>query len=107
MRHVGCTANTTEEYIMSSSGMTVREVALQMPEATRVFEKLKIDYCCGGNRALGDACASAGVATDDVLRLLDEAAQPTTGALRDFQQLPLPELITHIVDTHHVFTKEE
>ena len=107
MRHVGCTVNTTEEYIMISSGMTVREVALQMPEATRVFEKLKIDYCCGGSRALGDACASAGVATDDVLRMLDEAAQPTTGASQDFQQLPLPELITHILDTHHVFTKEE
>jgi regulator of cell morphogenesis and NO signaling len=92
---------------MISSGMTVREVALQVPEATRLFEKLKIDYCCGGNRALGDACASAGVETADVLRMLDEVAQPTTGGTLNFQQLPLPELISHILDTHHVYTKEE
>jgi regulator of cell morphogenesis and NO signaling len=94
---------------MISSGMKVREVALQVPEATRLFEKLKIDYCCGGNRALDDACASAGVETAEVLRMLDEAAQPTadkTPAL-NFQQFTLPDLITHILDKHHVYTKEE
>jgi len=93
---------------MISSGTTVREVALQVPEATRLFEKLKIDYCCGGNRKLGDACASAGVETAEVLRMLDDVAQPDNGKqAANFQQLPLPELITHIVDKHHVFTKEE
>ncbi|HEX6045333.1 MAG TPA: iron-sulfur cluster repair di-iron protein [Pyrinomonadaceae bacterium] len=94
---------------MISSGTTVREVALQVPEATRLFEKLNIDYCCGGNRALSDACASAGVQTEDVLRMLDEVAQPTAArpTTPDFQQLPLPELISHILDTHHVFTKAE
>ena len=94
---------------MLSSGMTVREVALQVPEATRLFEKLNIDYCCGGNRALADACASAGVETVEVLRMLDDVAQPTTDktAAPNFQDLALPELITHILDKHHVFTKEE
>ena len=94
---------------MISSGMTVREVALQLPEATRLFEKLKIDYCCGGSRALSDACASAGVQTADVLRMLDEVAQPAADKTPafDFQQLSLPELVTHILDKHHVYTKEE
>ena len=92
---------------MISSGTTVREVALQLPEATRLFEKLKIDYCCGGNRPLGDACTSAGVETSEVLRMLDEVAQPDQTPASNFQQLPLPELITHIIDKHHVYTKEE
>ena len=38
---------------------TVREFALENPTATRVFEKLGIDYCCGGNRSLQDACDNA------------------------------------------------
>ena len=93
---------------MISSGMTVREVALQVPEATRLFEKLNIDYCCGGNRALADACASAGVETAEVLRMLDDVAQPASdNKAANFQALPLPELITHILDNHHVFTKQE
>jgi len=30
---------------------TVRELVLENPAATRVFEKLGIDYCCGGNQS--------------------------------------------------------
>jgi iron-sulfur cluster repair protein YtfE (RIC family) len=40
---------------------TVAELAVALPNATRVFEKTKIDYCCGGDQLLGAACAKAGV----------------------------------------------
>ena len=33
---------------MFETTKTVREYALEIPEATRIFEKLGIDYCCGG-----------------------------------------------------------
>ena len=91
---------------MVNSEMTVREVALQVPESTRLFESLKIDYCCGGNQPLGQACASAGVDVDDVMEMLAGVGQSNEEALA-FQSASLPELITHIVDTHHVFTKTE
>jgi len=32
----------------ATTDKTVRELALENPIATRVFEKLGIDYCCGG-----------------------------------------------------------
>ena len=35
---------------------TVRELALENPASTRVFESFGIDYCCGGNRSLSEAC---------------------------------------------------
>jgi regulator of cell morphogenesis and NO signaling len=94
---------------MISSEMTVREVAAQMPESTRLFEKLKIDYCCGGSRALSEACDSAGVEVDNVIKMLtalDESPASESGTL-DFQQLSLTELIAHILETHHIFTKSE
>jgi len=71
-----------------------------------VFEGFKIDYCCGGNQPLGQACASAGVDVDDVMEMLAGVESNETGVL-DFQNASLPELITHILDTHHVFTKAE
>src|ERR1041384_7613523 len=52
---------------------TVREVALEVPAATRVFERLKIDYCCGGGRQIDDACAAAGVTLSELSHLLEEA----------------------------------
>jgi regulator of cell morphogenesis and NO signaling len=94
---------------MINSETTVREVALEMPQSTRLFERLKIDYCCSGNRPLAEACASAGVDIDNVMEMLAEVTQsnsPGESAL-DFQNASLPELITHILDTHHVFTKSE
>ena len=90
---------------MINSETTVREVALQMPESTRIFEKLKIDYCCGGNQPLAQACASAGIDVDNVMELLADVPQSTP--TDEFQKLPLTELITHILETHHVFTKSE
>ncbi|HEU4837491.1 MAG TPA: iron-sulfur cluster repair di-iron protein [Pyrinomonadaceae bacterium] len=92
---------------MINSETTVREVALQLPEATRLFESLKIDYCCGGNQPLAQACASAGVGVDNVMQMLAEVTHSASPEERAFQDLSLPELITHIVDTHHVFTKSE
>ena len=52
---------------------TVRELAVEMPNATRVFEKLKIDYCCGGGRSLTEACAVAGVEVGEVKHLLEQS----------------------------------
>src|SRR5215208_4371250 len=94
---------------MINSEMTVREVATQIPGSTRLFEKLKIDYCCGGNRPLTEACASAGLNVDDLIGMLKVAEQsdPNDKLSVDFQDLPLSELINHIVKTHHAFTKSE
>jgi regulator of cell morphogenesis and NO signaling len=95
---------------MITTGMTVRDIAIELPQATRLFEKLKIDYCCGGNRPLADACASAGVDVDNMMEMLAEVTQSTSPdglSALDFQNVSLTELITHILDTHHVFTKAE
>ena len=94
---------------MISSEMTVREVTLQIPESTRLLETLKIDYCCGGNRPLADACTSAGVAVGDVIEQLSarEGSAASDGVAIDFQKLSVTQLITHILETHHVFTKSE
>ena len=89
-----------------SSNMTVREAATAIPESTRIFEKLKIDYCCGGNTPLRDACANAGVEFEEVERLLEEV-QVTNDNKIDFQTVTLRDLIDYIVDNHHVFTRDE
>ena len=94
---------------MLNTKQSVRELAFEIPGATRVFERMGIDYCCGGAASLETACASAGIEPSDVLRALGEAAGPQTRAenLGDWQTAPLSELINHILETHHVFTWQE
>jgi regulator of cell morphogenesis and NO signaling len=88
---------------------TVRELALEHPTAPRVFEKLGIDYCCGGNQPLEQACRAANLQIDEVLASLEaaERAARPAGSDRDWQNEPLSELITHINSTHHKYTREE
>ena len=54
---------------------SVRELALENPAATRVFEKLGIDYCCSGNKSLEEACRAANLNIDQVLDSLEKADQ--------------------------------
>ena len=53
----------------------------------REFEKLGIDYCCGGSRTLGEACAEAKISVDEALYRLQKsmtAAAPSAG--QDWQE---------------------
>src|SRR5215471_722603 len=85
---------------------TVRELAVALPNATRVFEQTKIDYCCGGDQLLGDACAKAGIDLKVLERMLAAVAANAVSGL-DCQQLTLAQLVRHILDTHHVYTRAE
>jgi len=90
------------------SNMTVGELAREIPGATRIFEKFGIDYCCGGNRSMETACAAAGVTLEQIATSLESAnaSQVQSGEM-GFLEATLTDLIDHIVETHHVFTKSE
>ena len=95
---------------MLVAGKTVREFVLEVPNATRVFDRLGIDYCCGGGRSLEQACATAHVTLEDVERSLAEAeTQPVETGHDDASWLraPLFGLIAHIIQKHHYFVRRE
>jgi regulator of cell morphogenesis and NO signaling len=85
---------------------TVRELAVELPQATRVFEKLGIDYCCGGGKSLEEACAARNLAVADVLASLESQAPPEAPAA-GWQEGSLAALIEHIVAKHHAYVKAE
>lgn len=90
---------------------TVREVALSIPAATRVFEKLGIDYCCGGGKSLEQACGAANLQVQSVVELLRSAETSSEARLvtprTDWTNAPLADLIQHIKQTHHSYTRDE
>jgi len=93
-----------------SATRTVRDLATEIPNATRTFEKLGIDYCCGGAKSLTDACAQARIPVDDVLRALELGSdfhQATEVALPDYSAASLSDLIDHILTIHHAYVKQE
>ena len=87
---------------------TIREIALEAPLTTRVFEEFKIDFCCGGRVPFAEACEKAGV-DPAVMRPARgrrrTTRKPTASSAGD--QRSQAELIDFIVSTHHVFTRDE
>jgi len=85
--------------------MTVAEVASAHPHTTRTFERLGIDYCCGGKKTLREACMAAKAPLKETLEMLQ--GTPAAAATHNWKQSSLAELIGHIVGRHHAYVKEE
>ena len=83
----------------------VREIVTSNPGAARTLEKFGIDYCCGGERSLADACSFAKVNLEQVVIELERPQMQVEE--RDWQKASLAELAGFIVSKHHGFTREE
>jgi hypothetical protein len=91
-----------------SADTPVGQLVIERPSRSVVFERLGIDYCCGGKRPLREACAGKALDPDQVLRELaasDQAAAAENEA--DWSKAPLGALVDHIVTTHHDYLREE
>lgn len=92
-----------------NSSQSVGEIVLIMPQASEIFKKYKIDFCCGGNRQLSDVLSELSLNEDKLLKeihdKLDEISA-TKEIFLDFTKLTSSELTYHIENTHHTYTKK-
>jgi regulator of cell morphogenesis and NO signaling len=86
---------------------TVGEIAAENPAATRLFESHHVDFCCGGQKTLGDACRELGISAQQILAELEHAVQTPNQSARDWTKASLTALTEHIVATHHEYLKRE
>jgi len=86
----------------------VGELVAQRPGRSRVFERLGIDYCCGGKTPLDRACREKGLDVDNVLREIAVSDDETHEEDRiDWNQVPMGDLADHIVGVHHGYLRRE
>jgi regulator of cell morphogenesis and NO signaling len=89
----------------STTGKTLGALAAENPRAVRVFEKYKIDFCCGGDRPVEEACRQRGISIDELLAEIQAVAR--TKEERDWQRAPLSELTNYIIARHHGYLRKE
>ena len=84
---------------------TVGSIVAGHPHTARIFESLGIDYCCGGHRLLDDVCREKGL---DVAEVRDRLAEPPreVDTTPDWNRASLTSLVQHILDVHHVYTRD-
>lgn len=87
---------------------TVGEMVALRPALSRLFEKLGIDFCCGGKKPLAELAAARGLDPAAVLAQIEaELAAPALHVGLDPATLSLTELADHIERTHHDYVKTE
>lgn len=91
---------------MATTTQTVRDIASENPAAVRVFEKYGIEFCCGGDVPLAEACAAKGVNVDEVIASLDVAV-PSAPGEKEWAKESLADLAAYIVNTHHTYVNRE
>ena len=79
------------------SSQAIGQIAVQLPGATAVFRRLKLDFCCGGQVSLRQAAGDKGLDLQAVVQELSTLQRPS--------QLPdagtPSELIEHIIARYH------
>ncbi len=89
---------------------TVRDVVVRHPRTRPVFEKLGIDYCCGGSNKIKTAAEQKGVEPARLLAALQEAiraAGPLDECETNWADESIAGLVGHIEEKHHAFMKEQ
>ena len=75
----------------------IGQIAVQLPGATAVFRRLKLDFCCGGHVSLDQAASDKGLDLQAVVHELSALQRPT-----ELPDAGTPtELIDHIVARYH------
>lgn len=85
------------------SEQAIGRIAVELPGATAIFRRLKLDFCCGGQIALREACAGKGLEVDQVLAELATLDRPVN------QDAPVEAsaLIDHILERYHAVHREQ
>jgi regulator of cell morphogenesis and NO signaling len=93
---------TTNWNIQTSVGEFVTDNA----RCAETFEDLFIDFCCGGDNTLANACQEKGLEPEEVLNQLKLLENPVTDQNIDLDQLTPAQLTLHIESKHHEYLKK-
>lgn len=75
-------------------------LARTIPGATAVFHKYQLDFCCGGNKLLGDAIAQQSLDAEAIIAELNGLLE-NGSAQTAWDQLSNQALIEHILHRYH------
>lgn len=83
---------------MDHADRTLGDLARDLPSASTVFLRHRLDFCCGGHRTLREACAGAGLDVSTITQELEVLPAAPEGS---WAERPLTDLISHLESHYH------
>jgi regulator of cell morphogenesis and NO signaling len=88
----------------------VRDIVNEIPKASDLFKRYRIDFCCGGNRPLAEAAQERNINMDTLLAELNEVYQKSIDEPIDMDvwtNTDSTRLVNHIIEKYHRPLEEE
>lgn len=96
---------STYQSIFENPSVTVAELAVMHPGALSVFSKYNIDYCCGGNRSLEEACIRVGLNPEKIREEILNAPTQQSAVPGRAEQWSASLLADYIIQNHHTYVR--
>jgi regulator of cell morphogenesis and NO signaling len=81
--------------------INIGEIVTRDFRAAEIFKNAGIDFCCGGNQSLEQACKEKNLDSSVLETELAKLENTTVNALHNFNEWNLDFLCDYIVNTHH------
>lgn len=85
----------------------VSKVVTHSPGMAAVFQRLGIDFCCGGHRPIQDICADKGLDGTTMAAMLNALRGGRISEAERVDGYSAAQLVAHIVDAHHSYVRSE
>ena len=91
---------------MITATTTLGDLVTAHPSLARELERRGLDYCCGGQRSLADACGDEGQDVEAVVTDLTNLVHPDEAAPA-WASMDMASLVDHLESTHHRYLWDE
>jgi regulator of cell morphogenesis and NO signaling len=81
--------------------LKIGEIVTEDFRSAEIFKNAGIDFCCGGNQSLENACNDKKLEISMIENQLKELENSTPDSTHNFKEWNLDFLIDYIVNTHH------
>lgn len=85
---------------------TIGQTVAEDYRTARIFRSFGLDFCCGGDKTIEEACLEKGVDAWEVQTALDNLGKASTGN-HNYNDWSLDFLIDYIVNNHHKFVRSK
>ena len=84
----------------------VAKVVRENLAAAEIFDSHNIDFCCGGNKSIQEACQEQGVNPANVISELHDKMETADPGTQFISRLNAGELCDYIEKRHHAYVTE-
>jgi regulator of cell morphogenesis and NO signaling len=88
----------------------IGKIAVKFPKSMEIFKEYNIDFCCGGDRILGDVIREQKLNAEEIMTKIEEEYNRIISEISsdvDWNTAAYSKLIDYVINTHHAYLTKE